>query len=216
MEKEIILKATNVKKYFPITGVLGKVVDNVKAVDDVTMHLYRGETYGLVGETGCGKSTLGRTPVSYTHLDVYKRQGHPCAWLNQLIAGFGQRPTIMPKSAIDAANPQTGFVEEFIGTGPYKVDEIVEDQYIKLVKFDGYQPYGTPGEYSGYAGYKEAPTETIYFDFVSDANTITAGMQTGQYDVTTAVPYDNYEMFANDPNYQVELKELQILSLIHI
>lgn len=142
------------------------------------------------------------------------KMGHPCAWLNQLIAGFGQRPTIMPKSAIDAANPQTGFVEEFIGTGPYKVDEIVEDQYIKLVKFDGYQPYGTPGEYSGYAGYKEAPTETIYFDFVSDANTITAGMQTGQYDVTTAVPYDNYEMFANDPNYQVELKELQIPMMI--
>ena len=64
MEKEIILKATNVKKYFPITGVLGKVVDNVKAVDDVTMHLYRGETYGLVGETGCGKSTLGRTLIA--------------------------------------------------------------------------------------------------------------------------------------------------------
>ena len=66
MEKEIILKATHVKKYFPITGVLGKVVDNVKAVDDVSLEIYRGETYGLVGETGCGKSTLGRTLIALT------------------------------------------------------------------------------------------------------------------------------------------------------
>ena len=91
---------------------------------------------------------------------------HSCAWLNQLIAGFGQRPTIMPKSVLDAANPETGFVEEYIGTGPYMVDEIVEDQYIRLVKNPDYQPYGTPGDYSGYAGYKEANIETIYFDFV--------------------------------------------------
>lgn len=64
MNKDIILKAANVKKFFPITGLLGKVVDNVKAVDDVTLHFYRGETYGLVGETGCGKSTLGRTLIA--------------------------------------------------------------------------------------------------------------------------------------------------------
>ncbi len=63
-EKEIILKAQNVKKYFPITGVLGKVEANVRAVDDVSLYLYRGETYGLVGETGCGKSTLGRTLIA--------------------------------------------------------------------------------------------------------------------------------------------------------
>ena len=139
---------------------------------------------------------------------------HSCAWLNQLIAGFGQRPTIMPKSVLDAANPETGFVEEYIGTGPYMVDEIVEDQYIRLVKNPDYQPYGTPGDYSGYAGYKEANIETIYFDFVTDQNTITAGMQTGEYDITTAIPFDNYEMFANDDNYTVDMKELQMAMLI--
>ena len=61
MEKEIVLEANNVKKYFPVKGNFGKVVNNVKAVDGVSIKLHRGETLGLVGETGCGKSTLGRT-----------------------------------------------------------------------------------------------------------------------------------------------------------
>ena len=61
--KDIILSAKHVKKYFPIKGFFGKIVGNVKAVDDVSLDLYRGETYGLVGETGCGKSTLGRTLI---------------------------------------------------------------------------------------------------------------------------------------------------------
>lgn len=60
-EKKLFLKAEHVKKYFPVKGALGKVVNSVKAVDDVSISLYEGETYGLVGETGCGKSTLGRT-----------------------------------------------------------------------------------------------------------------------------------------------------------
>lgn len=60
-EKAVVLEAQNVKKYFPVKGTFGKVVNNVKAVDGVSFQLYEGETLGLVGETGCGKSTLGRT-----------------------------------------------------------------------------------------------------------------------------------------------------------
>ena len=60
-EKEIVLEASHIKKYFPIKGSLGQIKNNVKAVDDVSLKLYKGETLGLVGETGCGKSTLGRT-----------------------------------------------------------------------------------------------------------------------------------------------------------
>jgi oligopeptide transport system ATP-binding protein len=62
--RTVILKAEHIKKYFPIKGTLGKVVNNVRAVDDVSLLLYKGETYGLVGETGCGKSTLGRTLIN--------------------------------------------------------------------------------------------------------------------------------------------------------
>lgn len=59
---ENLLEAYNIKKYFSITGGLTRrVIGEVKAVDDVSFSVKRGETFGLVGETGCGKTTLGRT-----------------------------------------------------------------------------------------------------------------------------------------------------------
>ena len=57
-----ILEVSNLKKYFPIKGgFFGGVTGNVKAVDDVSFSIKRGTTMGLVGESGCGKSTTGRT-----------------------------------------------------------------------------------------------------------------------------------------------------------
>jgi len=57
-----ILEVKNLKTYFPIQkGVFGRIKDYVKAVDDVSFEVYPGETLGLVGESGCGKTTLGRT-----------------------------------------------------------------------------------------------------------------------------------------------------------
>ena len=71
------------------------------------------------------------------------RMEAPCAYLNELIAGLGNRAAIMPKSVIDAADAQTGIVKEYIGTGPYRLDTWEQDQYIRLVKFEEYVPYGT-------------------------------------------------------------------------
>ena len=60
--RDTLLQVTNLKKYFPIRGgVLNRVVNNVKAVNDVTFNILRGEVVGLVGESGSGKTTVGRT-----------------------------------------------------------------------------------------------------------------------------------------------------------
>lgn len=60
--QEVLVNVEHLKKYFPIErGFLRRVVGHVRAVDDVTFSIYRGETVSLVGETGCGKTTCGLT-----------------------------------------------------------------------------------------------------------------------------------------------------------
>ncbi len=62
MADEVLLDVRNLKKYFPVKkGLLRRTVANLKAVDDVSLIIHKGETMGLVGESGCGKTTLGRT-----------------------------------------------------------------------------------------------------------------------------------------------------------
>jgi peptide/nickel transport system ATP-binding protein len=63
----VFLKINNLKVHYPIRGgFFRRVVDYVKAVDDISFELKQGETYGLVGESGCGKTTTGRAIIGLT------------------------------------------------------------------------------------------------------------------------------------------------------
>lgn len=66
-KKDALLRVKNLKKYFPVhAGFFRRKVGDVKAVDDMSLTLRMGETFGLVGESGCGKSTAGRAILRLT------------------------------------------------------------------------------------------------------------------------------------------------------
>ena len=86
MSREVVLKAENLVKHYPIkAGVLRRTVGHVKAVDGVSFELYKGETLGIVGESGCGKSSLARLlmrleeptagNLTFDGVDVYAQKG---------------------------------------------------------------------------------------------------------------------------------------------
>lgn len=83
-EKKVLLKVSNLKQYFPIgKKQVGKPQAYVKANDGISLEILEGETFGLVGESGCGKSTFGRTL-----LQLYKQTGGRTVYYGRTVEDF--------------------------------------------------------------------------------------------------------------------------------
>ncbi len=157
--EENILVVKNLKKYFPIkAGILKHTVGNVKAVDDVSFTIKRGTTMGLVGESGCGKSTVGRTL-----LRLHEKTEGEVYFNGQEIFGLSAKElrALRPKLQIIFQDPYSSLsprlpVGEIIGEAVREheiVPEEEHDEYVtRVMKACGLQEYHKdryPHEFSG-------------------------------------------------------------------
>ena len=86
-DKKVLLRISNLKQYFPIgKKQVGKPQSFVKANDGISLNIYEGETFGLVGESGCGKSTFGRTL-----LQLYRQTGGRTVYYGRTVEHFDLR-----------------------------------------------------------------------------------------------------------------------------
>ncbi|AME05748.1 dipeptide ABC transporter ATP-binding protein [Bacillus siamensis] len=112
VNQETILELKDVKKYFPIrSGFFQRKVGDIKAVDGVSFSLKRGETLGIVGESGCGKSTAGRTMIR-----LYKPTDGRILFKGQDISGLSEEK--LRKSV--RKNIQMVFQDPFASLNPRK------------------------------------------------------------------------------------------------
>ncbi|MCP3740092.1 ABC transporter ATP-binding protein [Rossellomorea sp. BNER] len=129
MNQEVLLEVKNLKKYFPIKGgIFGKkTIKQVKAVDDISFKVLQGETLGIVGESGCGKSTTGQALlrlIEPTDGEIYF-QGKNIAELNK------QEMRMLRKDL------QIVFQDPFASLNPrMKVGEIIEEPLINFNLYD--------------------------------------------------------------------------------
>ena len=158
-DPENLLVVKNLKKYFPIkSGLLTKTVGNVKAVDGISFKIKRGTTMGLVGESGCGKSTVGRTilrlhektegEVYFNGVDIF---GLSKEELRKI------RPTIQiifqdPYSSLSPRLPIGEIIAEAVREHNIVPKEELDDYITRIMKACGLQEYHKdryPHEFSG-------------------------------------------------------------------
>ncbi len=158
-KNEFVLEVENLKQYFPIkAGLIQHVVGYVKAVDGISFKIKRGTTMGLVGESGCGKTTVGKTI-----LRLNERTGGNVYFNGTDIFALNHKDlrALRPKMQIIFQDPYSSLsprlpVSEIIGEAVREHHLIMKDQYDayveNIMQICGLQPYHKdryPHEFSG-------------------------------------------------------------------
>jgi len=158
-QKEVLLRVENLKKYFPIRrGVFRRHVGDVKAVDGVSFEVYRGETLGLVGESGCGKTTTGRTIIRLyepTDGDVYFEGVNLARLKASRVRPIRRKMQMIFQDPYASLNPRMsvlGIVGEplqvhHVASGKEKKERVAE--LLEMVGLDAVSMSRYPHEFSG-------------------------------------------------------------------
>ncbi|HSL46215.1 MAG TPA: ABC transporter ATP-binding protein [Anaerolineales bacterium] len=156
---DLLVEVNNLVKYFPVrAGLLQRVVNHVKAVDDVSFFVRQGETLGLVGESGCGKTTVGRTmlrlieptggSVKFEGKDVFSMGARDLKVARRDMQIIFQDPyaSLDPRVPI-GESVMEGLHIHRIGTPKERVDIMLET--LSKVGLESYHSRRYPHEFSG-------------------------------------------------------------------
>ncbi len=159
-QTSVLLKVQNLSVWFPAKKTfLGKTLSYTKAVDDVNFELFKGETLGLVGESGCGKTTLGRAllrlieptagKIIYDNIDLTAKKRDELRQLRKEVQIIFQDPysSLNPRLTIGSAIAEPMKVHGILHTEKKrkdKVAELLEKVDLKAEHFNRY-----PHEFSG-------------------------------------------------------------------
>jgi oligopeptide/dipeptide ABC transporter ATP-binding protein len=157
--KQELIQVKNLVKYFPVRGgLLQRVVAWVQAVDDVSFTVRKGETLGLVGESGCGKTTVGRTmlrlieptsgEVLFDGVNVFNLRGNEMKKMRRNMQIIFQDPyaSLDPRMPIGESIAE-GLKIHNIGSPKERFDIVIEN--LRRVGLEDYHARRYPHEFSG-------------------------------------------------------------------